>query len=107
MEPYFQENNADAKKSDSDFCSAASLFLSILSVFGSTTIFIGVLGGIAAIACGIISRVHRESFNLNSILGIVIGSIAIFLSCVVFLGVLIMIQNPEVLAQIMEIYSAQ
>lgn len=105
MEEYYKENNSGIKKRDSDFCSTAALFLSILAVFGSTTIFIGVIGGIAAIACGIISRVNKGNFNLNSILGIVIGSIAILLSCVVFLGVIIMLQNPETLSQIMEFYS--
>lgn len=102
MEQYYNENNPSRQNDNRSYASFASLFLSIVAVFGSTTVFIGVLAGIAAIACGIIHRVNHQSYNLNSILGIVIGSIAIFLSCVLFLGVLIMLQNPETLAEIMK-----
>lgn len=102
MEQYYNENTPSQQNNNRGFASGASLFLSIVAVFGSTTVFVGVLAGIAAIACGIIHRVNHQSYNLNSILGIVIGAIAILLSCVLFLGVLIMLQNPETLAEVMK-----
>lgn len=103
MEDY--TDNQNTPKRDRDLAAGASLFLSIAAIFGSTTIFMGVISGIAAIAAGIISRVHKGNFSLNSILGIVIGGIAILLSCVVFLGVIMMInENPEIISQFMQTY---
>ena len=102
---YNYNDNQDAPKKNRDIAANISLFLSIVAVIGSSTIFMGVISGIAAIAAGIISRVHRGNFSLNSILGIVIGGIAILLSCVVFLGVIMMInENPEIISQFMQTY---
>lgn len=103
MEQYYDTN--EPPRVPQDWYSSLSLFAAILSVFGSLTIFFGVIGGIIAIACGIISRVRTEKFCLNTILGITIGGIAILLSCVVFLGMLIMLQDPETLAELMKFYS--
>lgn len=107
MEQYYGTQDKRDLRPANDGFAFFSLFASIVSVFFSVTVFGGVIGGIFAIATGIISRVRTEKYCLNSILGIVIGSIAIFLSCVMFLGMLIMLQNPETLAQILEIYEQQ
>lgn len=107
MEQYYTPRNDRELRPAVDGFAFFSLFISIVSVFFSVSVFGGVIGGIFAIATGIISRVRTERFCLNSILGIVIGAIAILLSCVVFLGMLIMLQNPETLAQILEVYSQQ
>lgn len=107
MEQYYEPQNERELKPATDGFAFLSLFTAIISVFFSVTVFGGVIGGIFAIAAGIISRVRTEKYCLNNILGIVIGSIAIFLSCVMFLGMLIMLQNPDTLAQIMELYQQQ
>lgn len=102
MEPYYETN--ETQRIPHDWSATLSLFVSIMSVFGSLTVFMGVIGGIIAISCGIISRVRTGKFCLNTILGITIGGIAIALSCVVFLGMIILLQDPETLAEISKLY---
>lgn len=104
MEEFYNNENP-VKNNIPDVSGGFSLALSIMSIFGSSTIIFGVFLGIAAIATGIISRVHHEKFTLNAILGIVIGSIGIFLSCVMFIGVIILMSDPEVMSQLMQYYT--
>ncbi len=84
-----------------------SLVISVIAIPMSIGIIPGILLGILAITLGIISKINYESFNLNNILGIVFGAIAIFLSSVVFLGTIMLLKEPEVLeqlSQMMEMY---
>lgn len=79
-----------------------SLITGTMAIAGCITVFFGVLLGIISITLGIISRVNYEKFNLHSILGITFGGIAIFLSGVIFLGMISLMKEPEVMAQLQE-----
>lgn len=80
-----------------------ALICGMIAIPMSMGIFPGVLFGVAAITLGILSRVNYEHFNLNSILGITFGGIAIFLSSVVLLWTTLLLHDPEVMAQLSEI----
>lgn len=79
-----------------------SLIIGVMAIAGCITVFSGVILGIVSITLGIISRVNSEKFNLHSILGITFGGIAIFLSGVIFLGMVSLMKDPEVMAQLQE-----
>lgn len=97
-----------------DMFGLMALIAGILGIISTPTIFISFLFGIAAITFGALSRIHYEKFNNNSIVGIALGVVALFLSVVVLLSYKTLLQNPEFMAEynrimeeMMEIYSAQ
>lgn len=78
------------------------IFATVLGVFailGSMTLIPGILMGIGSITLGVISRIYREKFDVYNALGITFGIIALFLCAVLFLGTLILLQEPEVMAE--------
>ncbi len=85
-----------------------------LGILSSLYIIPGFLFGIAAITFGALSRIHYEKFNNKNVIGIVFGAISLFLSAVILLSCIMLLQEPEVLAELerilketMEIYYAQ
>ncbi len=91
-----------------------ALIAGVLGILSSLYIIPGFLFGIAAITFGALSRIHYEKFNSKNVVGILFGVIALFLSAVVFLAYVMMLQEPEVLAELerimketMEMYYAQ
>lgn len=82
-----------------------AVILGIAAIPMSMAIIPGIILGVISITLGIISRINTEHFNLQNILGIVFGCIAIFLSGVVFLGTIMLLKDPEVMAQLSEIMS--
>ena len=77
------------KKKRSNSKNDKSNVLGILSiVFGSVGLIIfGFIFGIAGLVCGIIGRKKDENKTL-SIIGIILSSISIFLSILIFFGVI-------------------
>lgn len=97
-----QQNMQGSVPASRDRFALFSLIAGILAIIGSTAIFPGILLGIGSITLGIISRINYEKFNLHNVLGITFGGIAIFLSGVIFLGMISLMKEPEVMAQLQE-----
>lgn len=97
-----QQNMQGSVPAARDRFALFSLIAGILAIIGSTAIFPGILLGIGGITLGIISRINYEKFNLHNVLGITFGGIAIFLSGVIFLGMISLMKEPEVMAQLQE-----
>lgn len=90
-----QLNNKPVEKND--LWAIAALFSGVIAIPMSIGIIPGIILGVAAITFGIISRINYEKFHLQNILGITFGGISIFLSAVMFLGYLMLLQDPEVM----------
>lgn len=103
-EQYEQFHETNTQPLQRDKYAKASLIAGIVSILGSLYILPGVIIGIAAITLGILSRVNYEKFNIQNILGITFGGIAIVLSGFMFLGTIMLLREPEVLQEFMEIY---
>jgi len=80
----------------------AALLFGISALFGSMTIWFGIIFGIAAIVCAAISRVNIGRFDAKSGAGLVLGIIFLIMSLLLFYMVLQLIQNPELLEQLNE-----
>lgn len=98
-----QQNMSGSAPAARDRFALFSLIAGILAIIGCTAIFPGILLGIISITLGIISRINYENFNLHNVLGITFGGIAIFLSGVIFLGMISLMKEPEVMAQLQEL----
>lgn len=80
----------------------ASLIFAILSIFGSLTIWFGIMFSFAAIVLAILARVNYNSFNFKSLTGLIIGIMFFIFSMLMFFTMLSMLKNPEYVNMINE-----
>lgn len=85
---------------NSDKLGLFSLILGVAAIPMIIGVFPGVFLGIIAIVLGVISKVNYGAWHLQNALGITFGAIAIFLSSVLFLALIIMLQDPATLQQL-------
>ncbi|MDD6571963.1 MAG: hypothetical protein PUF12_06170 [Thermoflexaceae bacterium] len=103
-EQFYNTENQNTRPSlYRDKVALVALIAGVIAIPMSMFIIPGILFGIAAITLGIISRINFEKFHLQNVLGITFGGIAIFLSGIMFLGTVLLLRDPETMAQLKEI----
>lgn len=80
-----------------------AIIAGVVAIPASMFIIPGIIIGIAAITLGVISRINSEKFCIQNTLAIVFGVIALFLSATMFLGMLTLLKDPQIMAEFSKI----
>lgn len=87
-----------------DTSATISIITGAAAILLSMGVYPGVILGVVSITFGIISRINNEKFYLKNILGLTYGGIGIILSCVCFIGTLMLFKDPAIRADMMKMF---